>query len=77
MSLCGTPDHLAPEFTLGDGQGAGVDCWAMGAPLHLAYGGWGGQAGGDIQAVHLHQGHLPRLLLLGAGGLRHQAAEQA
>ena len=48
----------------------------MGGPLHLTYGGWGGQAGGDIRADHLHQAHLPRLLLLGAGGLSQQAAEQ-
>ena len=48
----------------------------MGGPLHLTYRGWGGQAGRDIRADHLHQAHLPRLLLFGAGGLSQQAAEQ-
>ena len=34
-----------------------------------------GRAAENIKADHLHQAHLPRLLLLGDGGVRHQAAE--
>ena len=40
-----------------------------GSNLHLAQGDRGGQAGGDVRADHPHRAHLPRLLLLGAGGV--------
>ena len=40
-----------------------------GGTLHLTQGGNGGKVGGDVRADHPHKAHLPRLLLLGAGGV--------
>ena len=40
-----------------------------GGTLHITQGGREGQTDGDVRADHPHQAHLPRLLLLGAGGV--------